>query len=73
MANKSDKYNMLMSFLMILQVTKEYFNIFAEAGIHPKKNLCKFYITPNAKLAPRTPLYASHFRPGDYVDIGGTS
>ncbi|KAK8741075.1 hypothetical protein OTU49_002481, partial [Cherax quadricarinatus] len=54
-------------------VTKEYFNMFSDSGVLPKKKLSKFLITPNAKLAPGTPLYASHFRPGYYVDIAGVT
>ncbi|XP_042230659.1 39S ribosomal protein L3, mitochondrial-like isoform X2 [Homarus americanus] len=54
-------------------VTKEFFSLFSETGILPKKKLSKFLITPNAKLAPGTPLYASHFRPGNYVDVAGVT
>ncbi|KAG0721518.1 39S ribosomal protein L3, mitochondrial [Chionoecetes opilio] len=54
-------------------ITKEYYNIFSETGVMPKKKMSKFLVTPNAKLARGTPLYASHFRPGDYVDIAGTT
>lgn len=52
-------------------VSKEYFNMFSDAGILPKKKISKFIITPDAKLAPGTPLYASHFKPGHYVDVAG--
>ncbi|XP_069194806.1 large ribosomal subunit protein uL3m isoform X2 [Procambarus clarkii] len=55
----------------LLQVSKEYFNMFSDAGILPKKKISKFIITPDAKLAPGTPLYASHFKPGHYVDVAG--
>ncbi|XP_050711171.1 39S ribosomal protein L3, mitochondrial-like isoform X1 [Eriocheir sinensis] len=54
-------------------ITKEYFSMFSETGIMPKKKMSKFLITPNAKLPPGTPLYASHFQPGNYVDIAGTT
>lgn len=54
-------------------VTKEYFSIFSTTGILPKKKLNKFLVTPNAKLAPGTPLYASHFQPGKYVDVAGVT
>lgn len=47
--------------------------MFSEVGIAPKKKLTKFLVTPNAKLAPGTPLYASHFQPGAYVDVAGTT
>ncbi|KAK7055018.1 54S ribosomal protein L3 [Halocaridina rubra] len=55
------------------QVTKEFHSLFSESGILPKKKVTKFLITPDAKLSPGTPLYASHFRPGDYVDIYGVT
>lgn len=48
-----------------------YLGLFNKANIPPKKKLTRFFITPNAKLAPGTPLTASHFRPGDYVDCWG--
>ncbi|XP_076052903.1 mitochondrial ribosomal protein L3 [Oratosquilla oratoria] len=51
--------------------TRQYKSIFTNAGILPKKKLTKFLVTPNAKLQPGTPLFASHFRPGDIVDIRG--
>ncbi|XP_018016687.1 39S ribosomal protein L3, mitochondrial [Hyalella azteca] len=51
--------------------TKEYFNMFEEAGVMPKKKLTKFLVTDNAILQPGTPLHATHFRPGDYIDIAG--
>lgn len=51
------------------EFTKEYSSLFAEAGVLPKKRLTKFRVTPDAVLAPGTPLYASHYRPGDYVDV----
>ncbi|KAK4321586.1 hypothetical protein Pmani_007611 [Petrolisthes manimaculis] len=54
-------------------VTKEYYGVFADSGLLPKKKLTKFLITPDAKLPPGTPLYASHYRPGQYVDVLGTT
>ncbi|XP_068221689.1 large ribosomal subunit protein uL3m-like [Palaemon carinicauda] len=53
------------------EVTKEFNSLFVESGVLPKRKLTKFIISPTAKLAPGTPLYASHFRPGSYVDIRG--
>lgn len=55
------------------EVTKEFYSMFSESGILPKKKVTKFYISPEAKLAPGTPLYASHFQPGNYVDIAGVT
>lgn len=48
-----------------------HLGLFNKANIPPKKKLTRFFITPNAKLAPGTPLLANHFRVGDYVDIWG--
>ncbi|XP_064103899.1 large ribosomal subunit protein uL3m-like isoform X1 [Macrobrachium nipponense] len=53
------------------EATKEFQSLFVESGVLPKRKVSKFVISPSAKLAPGTPLYASHFRPGDYVDILG--
>lgn len=49
----------------------EYIGLFTEAGVMPKRKLTRFFITPNAALQPGTPLNASHFRVGDYVDVFG--
>ncbi|CAK9829798.1 39S ribosomal protein L3, mitochondrial [Anthophora retusa] len=53
------------------QLTKEYFGIFDKAGVTPKKVLMRFTVSPNAALPPGTPLYAAHFKPGEYLDIRG--
>jgi large subunit ribosomal protein L3 len=37
----------------------------------PTKILSRFLISPEAAVQPGTPLYASHFRVGDYVDVRG--
>ena len=50
-----------------------YNGLFTQAGVMPKNKLAKFFITPNSKLAPGTPLVATHFRVGDYVDVHGKS
>ena len=51
--------------------TAAYRGLFNEAGIMPKNKITKFYVTPNAKLTPGTPLLATHFRVGDYVSVWG--
>lgn len=51
--------------------TKEYCGLFAEAGLPPKKLLVRFHVTPNAFIQPGTPLFATHFSPGDVVDVAG--
>lgn len=52
-------------------LTKEYYGIFNKAGVTPKKILMRFVITPNAVLQPGTPLCATHFKPGEFIDIRG--
>ncbi|XP_051871622.1 39S ribosomal protein L3, mitochondrial [Pristis pectinata] len=39
------------------------------AGIPPKRKLATFRVSENAIIKPGTPLYAAHFRPGQYVDV----
>jgi len=51
--------------------TKEYLNVFEESGLPPKTKTARFMVTPNAKLQPGTPLYATHFKVGQRVEIFG--
>lgn len=51
--------------------TAEYNGLFKESGVMPKKKLTRFFINHNARIEPGTPLVASHFRPGMFVDIYG--
>lgn len=51
------------------QFTKEYCGLFNDSGVMPKRQLMRFFITPNAALQPGTKLYAMHFKPGDKVDV----
>jgi large subunit ribosomal protein L3 len=51
--------------------TKEYCNLFQEAGLMPKVRIHRFIITPDAYLQPGTPLYANHFQAGQFVDVIG--
>jgi large subunit ribosomal protein L3 len=53
------------------QFTSEYNGLFNESGVMPKKKLSRFFITHNARIEPGTPLLATHFRPGMFVDIYG--
>ncbi|XP_060705980.1 39S ribosomal protein L3, mitochondrial isoform X1 [Hemiscyllium ocellatum] len=39
------------------------------AGIPPKQKISVFRVSENAIIKPGTPLYAAHFRPGQYVDV----
>jgi large subunit ribosomal protein L3 len=49
--------------------TRAYNGLFEQAGVPPKRKLTRFFITPNSVIKPGTPLYATHFRCGDYVDV----
>lgn len=50
-------------------VTKDYCGIFTSVGMLPKRHLCRFHVSPSAQLPTGTPLFATHFRVGDYLDI----
>lgn len=50
---------------------QSHLGLYANANVLPKKKLTRFFITPNAKLAPGTTLSVNHFRVGDYVDVFG--
>lgn len=54
-----------------VKFTKMYCNLFAEAGVMPKKRLARFIVTPDAALPPGTPLSAGHFVVGQAVDVYG--
>jgi len=49
--------------------TEDELEKFREAGVPPKQKLSQFRVSDNAIIKPGTPLYAAHFRPGQYVDI----
>jgi len=51
--------------------SKQYCDLFTEAGLMPKKRLARFLITPNSALLPSTPLNAGHFLVGQVVDVYG--
>lgn len=53
--------------------TKDYCGLFTDSGVMPKKIMARFPVSNNALIQPGTPLYASHFQPGQCVDIKGTS
>ncbi|XP_023605291.1 39S ribosomal protein L3, mitochondrial isoform X4 [Myotis lucifugus] len=42
---------------------------YQELGLPPKQKIKIFRVTDNAVIKPGTPLYAAHFRPGQYVDV----
>ncbi|XP_060104860.1 large ribosomal subunit protein uL3m [Heteronotia binoei] len=43
--------------------------MYREIGLPPKQKITSFRVSDNAVIKPGTPLYAAHFRPGQYVDI----
>ncbi|KAM9838759.1 large ribosomal subunit protein uL3m [Aulostomus maculatus] len=47
--------------------------LFRNAGVPPKQKLSIFNVSDNALIKPGTPLYAAHFRPGQYVDVTAVS
>lgn len=51
--------------------TKDYCGLFTDSGVMPKRHLARFPVTDNAILQPGTPLTASHFTVGQWVDIFG--
>jgi large subunit ribosomal protein L3 len=51
--------------------TKEYCGLFQQSGTLPKVRINRFTITPDAALQPGTPLYATHFQVGQWVDVAG--
>lgn len=48
--------------------SKMYCDLFSDSGLPPKKKLTRFLVTPDAELKPGTPLYATHFKVGQYID-----
>jgi len=51
--------------------TKDYCGLFTDSGLMPKRHLARFPVTENAMIQPGTPLTASHFTVGQWVDIFG--
>uniref|UniRef100_W5M040 Large ribosomal subunit protein uL3m n=1 Tax=Lepisosteus oculatus TaxID=7918 RepID=W5M040_LEPOC len=43
--------------------------MYRNAGVPPKQKITTFKVSDNAIIKPGTPLYAAHFRPGQYVDV----
>lgn len=46
---------------------------FAKAKVEPKRKVAEFRVDEKALIAPGTELVASHFVPGQYVDISGNT
>mmetsp|Transcript_12936 Transcript_12936/g.25518 ORF Transcript_12936/g.25518 Transcript_12936/m.25518 type:complete len:296 (+) Transcript_12936:24-911(+) len=54
-------------------ITKPLLQHFANAGVHPKRKLGEFRVNPDAILPLGTTIPASHFVPGQLVDVSGVS
>jgi large subunit ribosomal protein L3 len=55
------------------RVTKPLLGHFQKYGVPPKKHICEFLVTKDAALEPATEIFASHFLPGQYVDVTAPS
>lgn len=55
------------------QRSEKDMEMFRNAGVPPKQKVTTFKVTDNALIKPGTPLYAAHFRPGQYVDVTAKS
>ncbi|XP_056275712.1 39S ribosomal protein L3, mitochondrial [Pseudoliparis swirei] len=53
--------------------SEEQMEMFRNAGVPPKHKVTTFKVSDNAVIKPGTPLYAAHFRPGQYVDVTAKS
>ncbi|XP_073486442.1 large ribosomal subunit protein uL3m isoform X2 [Aquarana catesbeiana] len=49
--------------------SESFLEFYSEAAVPPKQKISEFKVSDNAILKPGTPLYAAHFRPGQYVDV----
>ncbi|MBN3305541.1 RM03 protein, partial [Amia calva] len=49
--------------------TEAALDLYRNAGVPPKQKISLFKVSDNAIIKPGTPLYAAHFRPGQYVDV----
>ncbi|XP_057684319.1 39S ribosomal protein L3, mitochondrial [Corythoichthys intestinalis] len=53
--------------------SEQRMEMFMNAGVPPKQKVTIFKVSDNALIKPGTPLYAAHFRPGQYVDVTAKS
>ncbi|CAN2389697.1 ribosomal protein L3 [Pristimantis euphronides] len=51
------------------QKSESALELYSDAGVPPKQKVSIFKVSDNAIIKPGTPLYAAHFRPGQYVDV----
>lgn len=61
----------LLLLYLCYQVKKPELGHFTKAGVPPKRKLWEFRVTPDALLPVGTQLRASHFMPGQFVDVCG--
>lgn len=54
-------------------VSKAMRGHFAKSKVEPKRKLAEFRVAENALLDPGVEILASHFVPGQYVDVVGTT
>lgn len=71
-----EEYNGRTAVLMVggknvspFQRSEAEIEMFRNAGVPPKQKVSTFTVSDNAIIKPGTPLYAAHFRPGQYVDV----
>ena len=57
----------------VKNITKGMRGYFASAKVEPKKKLTEFRVTPDAMVDVGLELSASHFIPGQFVDVCGTT
>jgi len=57
----------------VKNVSKAMRGHYAKAKVEPKRKLAEFRVDENAMLEPGAELVASHFVPGQYVDVTGNS
>ena len=57
----------------VKNVTKPLRGHFAKAKVEPKRHLAEFRVAEDALLAVGAELSVEHFRPGQFVDVTGTS
>src|SRR5690242_9460255 len=57
----------------VKNVSKAMRGHFAKAKVEPKRKLAEFRVTPDALIEVGAELSATHFVPGQFVDVTGTS
>jgi large subunit ribosomal protein L3 len=59
--------------IKVKNVTKPMRGHFAKAKVEPKRRLVEFRVSPDALVDVGAELSATHFQPGQFVDVTGTS